>query len=84
MTSIFGLEALEDLGHMRADFENAIPRQTFREEITPRVLGQDHVDVAEMVDDFAVQLLRDPLIKAAIPGLHMEDWNLASLRGNDA
>ncbi|MCY1455580.1 hypothetical protein D9M71_727210 [compost metagenome] len=43
------------------------------------MLGQHHIDVAQMVEDLAVQLLRYPLIETAITCLHMENRDLPTL-----
>ncbi|MNG03018.1 hypothetical protein D3C84_860780 [compost metagenome] len=46
------------------------------------MLGQHHIDIAQMVEDLAVQLLRHPLIETAITRLHMENRDLPALGRN--
>ncbi|MNE15699.1 hypothetical protein D3C80_1086180 [compost metagenome] len=47
------------------------------------MLGQDHVDIAKVIEHLAIQFFRDALIKAAVAGFHVEHRNLAALGGND-
>ncbi len=37
------------------------------------------IDVADVIDDLAVDLLRHPLVEAAVPGFHVEDRDLPPL-----
>ncbi|MNZ93149.1 hypothetical protein D3C78_1122060 [compost metagenome] len=47
------------------------------------MLGQYHVDVAEVVEHLAVELFRHALVKAAVARLHVEHRDLAALGRND-
>ena len=40
------------------------------------------VDVAEMINDLAIQLFGNPLVKTSITRFHVEDWNLQTLGDN--
>ena len=46
------------------------------------MLGQYHVDVAEVVEHLAVELLRHALIETAVTRFHMENRNLPTLGGD--
>ncbi len=70
----------QDLGHGRADGEDAVFRQTLGQEKPAGMLAMGHVDVAQMIDDAAVDLLRDTEIEATVAGLKMEDRDAAALR----
>jgi hypothetical protein len=80
----FGAEMVQHLRQMGADLEDPIGWKSFGQQIAARVFRQRHVHVAQMVDDFAIQLFRHALIEAAIARLHVENGNLASLGGNDS
>ena len=43
------------------------------------MLGEHHVDVGEVVEHLAVELLRHALVEAAVARFHVEDRNLAAL-----
>ena len=43
------------------------------------MFGVWQVDIADMVDDLAVDFFRDVLIKAAVAGFHVEDRDLQPL-----
>src|SRR5262245_13598342 len=47
------------------------------------MLGQRHVDVAQMVDNLSIDFLWNPLIEASVAGLKMEDRNLAPFYRDD-
>ncbi len=46
------------------------------------MLGIAH-DIRNVVHNAAVRLLRQALVKAAVPGLHVEDRNVQPLGGDD-
>ena len=72
----------EDLTHRRAGDEDVFLADAFRQQVAAAVLGVGQVDVADVVDDLAVDLFRHVLIKAAVAGLHVEDRDLEALGGN--
>ena len=57
--------------------------QSFAQQIfaSDRAIGE--IDVGGVIDDAAIDLLRNALIEAPVAGFHVEDRNLATLRRND-
>ena len=53
------------------------------DQVAPCVFGQHQVDVGEVIKHLAVQLLRHPLVEAAIARLEMKDRDLAALGRQD-
>jgi hypothetical protein len=47
------------------------------------MLCVSHVDVTEMVNNFAVDFFRDPLVEAAVSRFHVEDGNFAPFGRDD-
>ena len=79
-----GSVVLQHLAHGRTGLDDRLGPQSLGEQVAPGMLGERHVDVAQVVDDLAVEFLRDPLVEAAVAGLHVEDRDLPALRRNDA
>jgi hypothetical protein len=46
------------------------------------VLGQGHIDITDVIQNSAVDLLRNPFVKTAISGFHMKNRHLMPLGGN--
>ena len=67
------------LVHGAADDDDAIGRQTLAEQMGAGDLAIGQVDVADVIDDLAIDLLRYALVKATIAGLHVKHGNLAPL-----
>lgn len=73
-----GKVMVEDLEHRAAGLDDAVRGRPSRRR-NPGDRGVGEVDVGEVVDDLAIDLLGNALIEAAVAGLHMEDGNLAAL-----
>ena len=59
---------VEDLEHRAAGLDDAIGGESFAEEVIAGDGGVGQVDVGEVVDDLAIDLLGDALIEAAVAG----------------
>ena len=73
---------VEDFLHRRTRLNDPIRRQSFRQQVTPGMLGVGQVDVADVINDAAVDFLRHALVETAVAGLHVKHGNLAPLGGN--
>ena len=51
----------------------------FAQQVFAGDVAVGHVDVADVVDDLAVDLLGHALVEAAVAGLHVEDGDLPAL-----
>ena len=71
---------VKDLEHRAAGLDDAIRRQSFAEKVIARNTAVGKVDVADVIDDLAVNLLWDSLVEAAIACLHVKHRDLAPLR----
>ncbi len=74
---------LQHLAHGRAGLDHRLRPQPLCQQVAAGVLGQRQVDVGEVVHHLAVELLRDPGVEAAVPGLHVEDRDLAPAGRDD-
>ena len=70
---------VEHLVHRAAGLDDAVGRQALAEQILARNAAVGKVDVGDVVDDLAVDLLGHPLVEAAIARLHVEDGDLLPL-----
>ena len=70
----------EDLRHRGARHVGALPRQPALGQVPPRVLAVRHVHVGDDVDYPPVRLLRQALVLAPVPRLHVEDRDVEALR----
>src|SRR5882672_12345482 len=59
----FRYVVLQHLSHRRPGLDYGFGFQAFREKITARVLAVGKIDVAHVVDDFPVDLLRSALVE---------------------
>ena len=75
---------VKNLEHRAAGLDDTIGRKTFAQEVFTRNGAVGQVDVADVVDDLAIDLLGDALVEAAVARLHVKDGDLASLRGQRA
>ena len=73
---------LEDLPHGGAGDEDGLSVDALPHQVAPGVLGIGHVDVADMVHDFAVHHFRYVPVPAAVARLHVEDGHLQPLGGD--
>ena len=73
----------EDLRHRGARHVGALPRQPALGQVPPRVLAVRHVHVGDDVDYPPVRLLRQALVLAPVPSLHVEDRDVEALRTDD-
>ena len=64
---------IDDLVDGIADDVDFIGRDAFAEQVGAAALGVGHPDVAGMVDDAAVDLLRDAIVITAVAGLQVEN-----------
>ncbi|MNL16578.1 hypothetical protein D3C87_1376290 [compost metagenome] len=74
---------VEHLLHVRTGLDDGFRTNPFSDQVSPGMLCQDHVDIAQVIEHLAIQFFRDALIKAAVAGFHVEHRNLAALGGND-
>ena len=74
---------MQHLRHGAAHHEGTLLGNPCGVQIAPSVLGVAEVYVGGYIHNAAVRLLRQALVKAAVPGLHMEDRNVKPLGGND-
>ncbi|MCY1395124.1 hypothetical protein D9M71_100530 [compost metagenome] len=73
---------VEHFLHMRTGFDDGFRTNPFGDQITPGMLGQNHIDIAQVIEHLAIQFLGNSLIETAIAGFHMEYRYLAALCGN--
>ena len=74
---------MQHLRHGAAHHEGALLRDARGIQIAPGVLGVAKVHVGGHIHNAAVRLLRQALVKAAVPSLHVEDGNVQPLGGDD-
>ena len=74
---------MQYLRHGAAHHEGALLRNARGVQIAPCVLGVAEVHIGGHIHNAAVRLLRQALVKAAVPGLHVEDRNVQPLGGDD-
>ena len=67
------------LAHRRTGLDHRVWRASLLQEVAARVLGIGQIDVGDVIDDLAIDLLRHALVEAAVAGLHVEDRDLAPL-----
>ena len=77
-----GQVVVEHLVHRAAGLDDPVGRQPLAQQVLAgdRRIGQ--VDVADVVDDLAVDLLGHALVEAAVARLHVEDRDLLPLGGD--
>ena len=80
----FGKLHGQDLEHRRSGLDDLVRRQSLAQQVFAGNRGVAEVDVRDMVHDLAVGLLGDALVEAAVAGLHVEDRDMALLRGDGA
>ena len=68
-----GKVGVQYLGHGAAGHKGALLGGALGIQVAAGMLGVAHVHVGNVVDDAAVGLLRQALVKAAVAGLHVED-----------
>ena len=74
---------MQYLRHGAAHHEGALLRDARGVQIAPGVLGVAEIHVGGHIHNAAVRLLRQALVKAAVPGLHVENRNVQPLGGDD-
>ena len=74
---------MQHLRHGAAHHKRALLRDACGVQIPPCVLGVAKVHVGGHIHNAAVRLLRQALVKAAVPGLHVEDRNVQPFGGDD-
>ena len=74
---------MQHLRHGAAHYEGALLRDARGIQIAPGVLGVAKVHVGGHIHNAAVRLLRQAFVKAAVPGLHVEDRNVQPFGGDD-
>ena len=72
----------EDFAHRGAGDVDVLFADAFGQEVAAAVFGVGQVDVADVVDDLAVDFLGDVLVEAAVAGLHVEDRDLEAFGGD--
>ena len=70
---------MQNLGHRRARDVGTLLRKSAVGKIATCVLAIGHIHVGNDVHNPAVGLLRQALVLATIPGLHVEDRNMQTL-----
>ena len=74
---------MQHLRHGAAHHEGALLRDARGVQIPPCVLGVAQVYIGGHIHNAAVRFLRQALVKAAVPGLHVENRNVQPLGGDD-
>ena len=74
---------MQHLRHGAAYHKRALLRDARGVQIAPCVLGVAQVHIGGHVHNAAVRLLRQALVKAAVPGFHVENRNVQPLGGDD-
>lgn len=69
----------QHLEHGRAGFDDPDRGESFLQQVFPGNGAVGQIDIADMVDDFPVDLFRYPLVKTAVAGFHVKYRNLATL-----
>lgn len=80
----FGQVVVEHFGHGAASDVGTFLGQAALRQVTAGVLRVAQVHVGDDVHNAAVGLLRQTLVLAAVPSLHMEDGDVQPLSSNDA
>jgi len=70
---------MKHLEHRAAGLDEPLRRQPFAKQIFPGNGAVGHVDVAGVVNNLPVGLLRHPLIETAVTCFHVKDRNFATL-----
>ena len=74
---------MQHLRHGAAHHKRALLRDACGVQIPPCVLGVAQVHIGGHVHNAAVGLLRQALVEAAVPGLHVENRNVQPLGGDN-
>ena len=72
-----GAIVIEHFFHRRAALDDRLRSQAFVEQVAAGVFGQRHVDVADVIDDLAIDLFRHALSKQRLPA---SMWKIGILR----
>ena len=70
---------LQHLPHRGPGLDYGVGFQPFSEKITARVFAIRKIDIAHVIDDLSIDLLRSALVETAIAGLHVENGDLQPL-----
>ena len=74
---------MQHLRHRAAHHEGALLRDACGVQIAPGVLGVAEVHIGGHIHNAAVRFFWQALVKAAVPGLHVEDRNVQPFGGDD-
>ena len=74
---------VQHLRHGAAHHEGTLLGDPRGVQIAPGMLGVAQVHIGGHIHNAAVRLLRQALVKAAVPGLHVENGNVQPLGGDD-
>ncbi|MNQ86030.1 hypothetical protein D3C85_1012140 [compost metagenome] len=69
--------------HVRTGLDDGFRTNALGDQVTARMFGQHHIDIAQMVEHLAVQFLRHALVETTIPSFHVENRNFPTLGRND-
>src|SRR5438477_6221614 len=67
------LRATNNFENRVAGDEDPLARNAFAQQILPAALGIRHQDVAAVIDDAPIDLLRHPIVVTAVSRLHVEN-----------
>ncbi|BDW85755.1 hypothetical protein MACH21_19320 [Roseicyclus marinus] len=73
---------MEHFAHVASGADDGFWTNTFGHQISPRMFGQDKIDVRQVIHNPPIQLLRNSLVKATVSGLHVKDRNLPAFCRN--
>jgi hypothetical protein len=74
----------EDFKHRTPGFYDQVWRKPFAQKVFTRDPAIGHIDISNVVHDFAIDLLRDTLVEAAIASFHMKCRNFSPFRWHDS
>ena len=74
---------MQHLRHGAAYHKGALLRDARGVQIAPCMLGVAEIHIGGHIHNAAVRFLRQALVKAAVPGLHVENRNVQPLGGDD-
>ena len=72
----------DDLPHRATYRDHPLWWYSFAKQILPRDAAVGKIDIADVVDDLAIDLLGNALIEAAVTSFKMEDRNVAAFGRN--
>ena len=73
---------VEHLAHRAAGRDHPVRGNPFAQQVLPRDRAVGQVDVGDVIDDAAVDLLRHAHVEAAVAGFHVKHGHAPALRGN--